>query len=168
MDPKRLGQILVAEGLLGDDQLDAALRDMKASGSSLLMSLVRLKTIEEEPLANFLAHQFGAEVTDLAGFQPTPQARQMLPAEFARLHRVLPLAYDKQTFTVATDNPGELDAPAQQELRRLTRMPATVKLAVKVGTVDRVTAALQALYPAGTAAGFRGAGSVSGSPAGLL
>ncbi len=163
MDPKRLGQILVAEGLIADDQLDAAMRDMKASGGSLLQSLVKLKTIEEEPLANFLGHQFGAEITDLAAFQPTPQARQLMPAEFARLHRLIPLSYDKQTFVVATDNPGELDSTAQAELRRLTRMPTSVAVVVRVALVERISAALGALYPAGTAAGFRGPGASSGS-----
>ena len=158
MDPKRLGQILVAEGLIADDQFDEALKHMKATGGSLLQSLVRLKTIEEDPLAAFFAHQFGSEVTDLAGFQPTPQARQLLPADFARLHRLVPISYDRQKFVVATDNPGELDAPAQQELRRLTRVPVGVSIVVQVATVERISAALTALYPAGAAAGFRGPG----------
>ncbi len=153
MDPRRLGQILVAEGIIGDDQLDEALRKSRDAGVSLLQSLTGLKIVEEESLANFLAHQFGLETTDLATYKPTAAARQVVPAEFARQYRMIPLAYDRQSLTVATDNPGEMDQTAQAELRRLARLPAGVGFVVRVAPVSRITEALGALYPAGAGAG---------------
>ncbi|MEK7476941.1 MAG: ATPase, T2SS/T4P/T4SS family [Candidatus Coatesbacteria bacterium] len=156
MDPRRLGQILVAEGLIGDDELDQALKDSRAGGTTLLESVVKLKLLDEETIANFLGHQFGLEVTTIpADFKPNPQARALIPPELARRYRLVPLAVDRTTLTIAVENPGDVEAAEQRDIRQKSRIPPEAVLKLVVAPLSQVTAALAAMYPAG-AAGSRG------------
>jgi len=149
MDPRRLGQILVAEGLIGDEELEQALKESHSGETTLLQSLVKLKLLEEEPLANFLGHQFGLEVTSLADFKPNPQARQLIPAELALQYRLVPLTYDRTALQAAIENPGDVEAADQADIRRKSRLPPDATLKLLVAPISQIASALAALYPAG-------------------
>jgi len=153
MDPRRLGQILVAEGLIGEDDLDQALKDTRTGGTSLLQSIVKLKYLDEETIANFLGHQFGLEVTSLADFSPNAQARQFIPPELARQYRLVPIAVDRTSLTVAVENPGDVEAGDQQDIRRKSRIPAEATLKIMVAPLSQIASALTAMYPAGARGG---------------
>jgi len=148
MDLKRLAQVLVEEGLVTDDQLAAAARDMKEKpGTSLVQTLVARKVIEEDTLAHFLAHQYSTEVEDLSGYKASPGARQMLPEWFARRFRLIPVSFDKTRLRLAAEHPGEVDV---SELRRTVRLPAEIAVELRVARATQLTAALEALYPPGS------------------
>jgi len=147
MDPHRLGQTLVAEGLITDEQLEMAFHEGKGNGLTLLQGLVKLKFIEELPLVNFLAHQFGLETIDLSHTTPNGQAGQLVPAEIAKRFRLVPLQGDRQTLKLAVENPGDVD---QQELKRAVRLPANATLELLVAPISQISEALNALYPAET------------------
>ncbi len=148
MDPQRLGQVLVEEGLIDDEQLGAAMRELKAKpGSTLTQSLVALALIEEDSLANFLAHQYSTDVEDLSAYKPTPAARQMLPEWFARRFRLVPLSFDRQKLRLAAEHPGAVDVA---ELKRTVRLPPEVVIELRIGRVREITAVLEALYPPGS------------------
>jgi type IV pilus assembly protein PilB len=145
MEPRRLGQILIAEGLISDDQLEAALGEAKNGGISLLQAMTKLEIIEETPLANFLAHQFGLETVDLVAAKPNPQIKTVVHPEIARRLRLVPFAADKKTLKLAVENPGEADT---DEIKRTVRVPAGVTMQVFVAPVSQITAVIDEFYPA--------------------
>jgi type IV pilus assembly protein PilB len=54
---RRLGDLLVAEGLINADQLDAALEEQKRTGEKIGTALVASRAITEDQLVEFLARQ---------------------------------------------------------------------------------------------------------------
>ncbi len=159
MDPRRLGQVLVGEGLLSEEQVEQALAEFKQNGSSFVETIVNLKFIEEQAMLHFLSHQFGMETVDLGQQQPSPAARQSIPGDLAKRYRLVPIEFDKEKLTLAVINPGDVDA---DELRRAARLAAGIKLEIKVAPAAQVADAITKLYPGGASGRApRGGGEIS-------
>ncbi len=100
----RLGEMLVQQGLITADQLAIALAEQRQTGSSMARVLVRLGFLTENAIRDITARSIGQESIDLAQVVADPEALRLIPQEFARRHRVLPIAYDARVnlLTVAT------------------------------------------------------------------
>ena len=96
---KRLGELLIDEGILTPDQLEIALLEQKTSGSQepLGKILVRLGFVSEEIIRDQLGRSLGHESLDLRRLVPDPRALSMIDQETARRLRVVPVALDEQT-----------------------------------------------------------------------
>ena len=90
----RLGELLVQQGLITQDQLRIALIEQKQSNFPLGRQLVRLGFITEAMVRDILAHTIGQESIDLAQVMADADALKMVPEEFARRHHTLPIAFD--------------------------------------------------------------------------
>ncbi len=66
--PDKLGEILVREGLITQDQLKKALQEQKSSGMRLGYTLVKLGLIEETEVTKMLARQYRMPAVDLSPF----------------------------------------------------------------------------------------------------
>ena len=65
MSSNRLGELLVRNGLITDDQLSKALGEQQSSGGRLGSSLVKLGFISEDELSAFLSKQYGVPSVNL-------------------------------------------------------------------------------------------------------
>ena len=65
MARKKLGEMLIEEGLLNESQLRAALAEQKRWGGSLGRTIVEMRQISEEKLVEVLSRQMGLEAVDL-------------------------------------------------------------------------------------------------------
>ena len=63
---KQLGQILIEQGLITDEQLREALKVQERVPKSLGRILIDLQLIKETDLVRALAHQIGLEFVDLS------------------------------------------------------------------------------------------------------
>ena len=90
----RLGELLVQQGLITQDQLRIALIEQKQSNFPLGRQLVRLGFITEAMVRDILAHTIGQESIDLTQVMADADALKMVPEEFARRHHTLPIAFD--------------------------------------------------------------------------
>jgi hypothetical protein len=90
-DPSRLGEMLVARGLITREQLDMALAEQIVSGLRLGSQLVALGSLEERQLVETLAEQLGLDVVDLRLTTPDPEAIASFPEALARRYEVVPL-----------------------------------------------------------------------------
>ena len=86
---KRLGDLLVEEGVIPNDQLMAALKNQKGKGIKLGASLIDLGYINEEQLLKFLAKQLNIPFYDLSKVKIDQAAVQLIPEVQARRLRVL-------------------------------------------------------------------------------
>ncbi len=100
----RLGELLVQQGLITPDQLGIALAEQKQSNIPIGRQLVRLGFVTEAAIRDIMARTVGQESIDLAHVVADFEALKLVAQEFARRHRLLPIAYDTETrvLTVAT------------------------------------------------------------------
>ncbi len=100
----RLGELLVQQGLVTPDQLGIALAEQKQNSVPLGRQLVRLGFVTEAAIRDIMARTVGQESIDLAQVVADPEALKLVPQDFARRHRLLPIAYDanERLLSIAT------------------------------------------------------------------
>jgi type II secretory ATPase GspE/PulE/Tfp pilus assembly ATPase PilB-like protein len=100
----RLGELLVQQGLITKDQLAIVLAEQRNSNIPIGRLLVRLGFVTETAIRDIMARTVGQESIDLAQVVADPEALSLVPEDFARRNRVLPIAYDplEQVLTIAT------------------------------------------------------------------
>src|SRR6266568_3058728 len=97
----KLGEILLREGLITQDQLKKALLEQKNTGMRLGYTLVKLGYVEETEISKMLARQYRMPAVDLSRFEVDPKILKLLPPDVATKHTVLPLKREGRTLTVA-------------------------------------------------------------------
>ncbi len=117
----RLGDTLVASGVITEEQLQKALNDQKRTGMKLGEVLIQSKLITESKLIETLATQLKLQIYSLSRYRPMPEALRMISQNVAKRLNVVPLAVENDnTLLVAMADP--LDVLAQDELRMITGM----------------------------------------------
>src|SRR5919198_3897315 len=91
---KKLGEILVDEGLISHDQLERALLEQSRTDQLLGRILIDLKMVRESDLMAALAKQIGFRFVDLSDFQIDGTAAMLIPEQVARRYRALPIGYE--------------------------------------------------------------------------
>jgi len=115
---KRIGELLLDAGVIAADQLDEALVAQQRFGGRLCYNLIRLGHLKADDLVGFLRDQFGVAAVNLERYQVPEAVLRLIPAAFAREHRVVPLHVLGGTLTVALLDPSRADVIAA--IRELT------------------------------------------------
>jgi type IV pilus assembly protein PilB len=102
---ERLGDLLLRDGLITREQLQAALQEQKNTGMRLGYTLVKLGFVQETEITKMLARQFRMPAVDLSRFEVDPKIVKLIPADVAVKHTVLPLKREGRTLTVAMADP---------------------------------------------------------------
>ena len=123
----RLGDLLVAEQIITEDQLQLALKQQHETGRKLGSIFIELGFLSETQLLHFLAQQMGIPFFDLSKLAIQPQAVQLIPEVHARRYRALAVKCTDHEVNVVMSDPADLVA-----LDALEAMlaPLTLKLAV--------------------------------------
>jgi len=138
---ERIGELLVEEGGVSQEELTRALTESNLKGSVLGQLLEASGHVRRAELAAFLASKFKLPILDdLRRIAISPEAARLVPEEIARKHEVVPLARMGDLLCVAKAN--YYNRAAVQELRKVSG------LKVKVVQADeaQVRAALEAVY----------------------
>ena len=90
----RLGELLVHQGLITHDQLRITLTEQKTQNMPIGRLLVRLGFVTEAVIRDIMARTIGQESIDLSQVLVDAEALKLVPQDFARRHRLLPIAYD--------------------------------------------------------------------------
>ena len=95
---KRLGELLLDEGIITPDQLEIALLEQKNSPDRepLGKILVRLGFVPEAVIRDQLSRSLGQDSIDLKSWVPDPEALKLIDQNTARQLRVVPVAYDAE------------------------------------------------------------------------
>ena len=102
---RRLGDLLVADGLLTQDQLHKALGEQKGSTEKLGSILIRLGFINEEQLIGFLSRQYGVPSITLSQLEIDPEVLKLVPAAIAKKYEVLPVRKMGNSLALAMADP---------------------------------------------------------------
>src|SRR5881296_3325780 len=102
---RRLGDLLVAEGLITEAQLRQALAEQKGKTEKLGSILARLGFITEEQLIGFLSRQYGIPSITLSNVDVDAETLRLVPPPIARKYEVLPVKRIGGTLTLAMADP---------------------------------------------------------------
>lgn len=107
---QRLGDLLVGEGIIAEEQLMQALKEQRNTGRKLGSTLIDLAFITEEQLVNFLSQQLNIPFLDISIMDIDPLVVAKLPEVHARRHRALVVKADPDTVMIALSDPADLNA----------------------------------------------------------
>ena len=107
---KRLGDLLVDEGIISEGQLMDALKQQKESGRKLGATLIASGAISERQLLTFLAQQLNVPYWDISQKRIDPNLVQKLPEVFARRHRILLLEEEAEHYVLGMSDPADINA----------------------------------------------------------
>lgn len=107
----KLGDLLVTESRITQQELDEALGFQARFGGKLGTNLVQLGMITEEALAKFLGMQLEAPccLSEREINAIPPEVVSVLPAEIAERHQVLPIGLDKHRLRLLMKDPTDVD-----------------------------------------------------------
>ncbi len=123
----RIGELLVHQGLITQDQLRIALTEQKTQQLPIGRLLVRLGFATEAVIRDLMARTIGQDSIDLSQVLVDAEAIKLVPQEFARRHRMLPIAFDARTHQLTVAITESFNAVAIDQLRASTGQPLIIK-----------------------------------------
>jgi type II secretory ATPase GspE/PulE/Tfp pilus assembly ATPase PilB-like protein len=101
----QLGDVLVRHGAITRAQLDHALVTQKKTRGTLGQILIRLRYLDDAAVRQALAIQLDIPYVDLDRMSVDRSLCRIINANYARRHRIVPVALAGQTLTVCMDDP---------------------------------------------------------------
>lgn len=131
-----IGQLLVQKGVITPQMLERALAEQDGSKGFLGETLIRLGFVDEEKLYKALAEQMGVEYIKLKNTTIDPAVINQIPAKFACHYKLMPIALQNDTITIATANP--VDIHTTDDIKLLLRKEIRTVLASEKDIVEAI------------------------------
>ena len=119
----RIGELLVKNGIISEEQLMSALAAQKKTGSKLGNTLVDLGLVTSQQFHEFLASQLNLPFIDLKHYNYNADTVRLLPETAARRYRAMVLKQEPQRFLVGMADP--TDIYAYDELAKILKKPVS-------------------------------------------
>jgi MSHA biogenesis protein MshE len=135
----RIGELLLENGLITNEQLNAALTEQKRTGRRIGRTLTDMGFVREEVVQELLAKHLQIPFVDVRQLTLDPATVRLLPEAHARRFRALVLQADARGLTVGMADPTDL--PTYDELVTRLKKPlqiALVREADLLKTIDIV------------------------------
>ncbi len=138
---KRLGDILIEQGLINSDQLAEALVEQKARKAKLGETLVELGILKEIDIAKALQKQLGLGFISLQGLQIEPEVVELVNDSILRKYNLMPFEFNPinpNVLRVAMSDP--MDIFAIDDLSIVTNLQIEPVVATKTdvtATIDK-------------------------------
>jgi len=124
---KKLGELLLQEGLIEAEQLTRALEEQQHGGERVGTVLIKLGFISDDVLVEFLARQFHVPSVNPSRLTIPKEIISLIPPEIAQKYQAVPFGLMGQTLNVAMADPGNLFII--DDIRFLTRKNIQVHVA---------------------------------------
>ncbi len=136
MSVSRLGELLVRNQLISDDQLAKAIAEQKREGIRLGAALVKLGYVQEHDLASFLSKHYGVPSINLAEFDVDPAVVSLIPAEVSQKYQLVPINRAGATLIVAMADPSNIFAI--DDIKFMTGFNVEVVVAAEAAIKDAI------------------------------
>jgi MSHA biogenesis protein MshE len=137
----RLGDLLVYENIISNEQLMEALSSQKTSGRKLGGALIELGHINERQLLEFFAQQLDVPFLDLSQRRIPSEVAILLPEVHARRLRAIVIEDQGDSVLIGMSDPADLSA-----LDQLEQMLAPKRLQLAVVMESQLFNAFDGLY----------------------
>ena len=139
---KKLGEVLVEEGILKEEQLREAQLRIRATGESLTETLHSLGFATETEVARVVAKKFGLPFIDASRYRIPKEAAEAVPVAFLKLNQMIVLDKIGRTLLVAVA--GGLNLEVLEKVERSTGC----QLFVYVSILSKIYSVLDKTGPA--------------------
>ena len=113
---KQLGELLLDQGIISQDQLDQALSLQRDKGGLIGETLVELGYVKEDDIAQSLTAQYGFPYLSLGNHDISPEITSIIPGILARQYLLVPIDKIGNNLTLAMSNPLNMQAIDDVEL----------------------------------------------------
>lgn len=142
MTRKDLGEILLANGAITEDQLKQAREAIRATrGGDLGRVLVDLEFASDAQVAEAKAEEKGLQFVSLSSTRIDPSAVNIVPERVAKRHNIVPFGKMGNQLLIATADPD--DIMAMDDLRAVAR---GLQIKPFIASPDDITGALSKAY----------------------
>lgn len=124
---ERIGDILVRAGVITPEQLSIALQRQGETGGMLGSVLVAMRLVDQADVARAVAKQLRLPLADLSHRQIDPAAVKLLPVDFSRRYRLVPVEQTSEAVTIAAAYPTNVVA---MDLVRAVLAPRVIRVEV--------------------------------------
>jgi len=107
---KSLGESLVEEGIITEEQFKASQEEEKRTGQKLRNILVKKGFIAEDDLVSFLSEKLGVPRIELGNYLIDPKVVELVPEALARKHELIPVLKIGNRLTCAMVDPWNIFA----------------------------------------------------------
>src|ERR1700731_3504318 len=101
----RLGEILLKESLITQEQLQKALDFQRANGGKLGSCLTKMGFITDDDITGVLSRQYGVPSINLKYYEIDPNVIKLIPQDTASRYQVVPLSRVGSVLTIAMTDP---------------------------------------------------------------
>jgi type IV pilus assembly protein PilB len=101
----RLGEILLKEGMINQEQLQKALEQQRTTGGKLGSCLSKLGYITDDDITGVLSRQYGVPSINLSYYEIDPTVIKLIPQDTAVRYQVIPLSRVGSVLTIAMTDP---------------------------------------------------------------
>jgi type II secretion system protein E len=108
--PFALGLVLEEAGLVNREMIGDLISSGNEAAQTLKRSLVAQGLMNEEEVLNAVAENLGMARVNLRDVAVTPELLDMVPAKFAKKHRVFPVAATEDELKIAISDPNNVGA----------------------------------------------------------
>ena len=105
---ERIGDLLVSEGLITQEQLTRAVQEQQQNGTRIGYNLIKLGFVKETDLTRLLARRYKMPAVDLKNFEVDLKVAKLVPPDVSIKHQLLALKREGRTLTVAVTDPSQL------------------------------------------------------------
>ncbi len=110
MERRQLGEILVDQGLITENQLTEGLHRQTETGAALGKALEDLEFVTEQQVLHALSLQAGMELVDLESIDIPDEVIALVPYSTAEVYRIVPISFDGESIVVAMADPQNVRA----------------------------------------------------------
>ena len=132
----RLGDLLVASGVITPEQIEEALKIQKETHQRLGDVLIQNSFITERNLIDALQIQLGVEFVDLTAVSIPVELAKYVPRNLARKFCVVPVKLVQDTLYLAMSDP--LDFVAQEQVKAASRRKVIPMIATRQATEQAI------------------------------
>ena len=126
--PKRLGEVLVDEGVVTEDQIEKAL-EKRERGEKIGEALIRFGYCTDSQIVDALADSLGIRRVNLGMIFVDDQVLKLLDEDFVTKSKIMPINVQGRRIVIATNDP--LDFPTIENVRLKTGMNVETVIATK-------------------------------------
>jgi len=101
----RLGEILLKESLITQEQLQKALDFQRSNGGKLGSCLTKMGFITDDDITGVLSRQYGVPSINLKFYEIDPNVIKLIPQDTALRYQVIPLSRVGSVLTIAMTDP---------------------------------------------------------------
>ncbi len=101
----KIGDLLVKENLITQQQLKESLEYQRVHGGRLGHCLIKLGFVTDDEITAILSRQYGVPSINLSFFDVDPGVVKLIPVETAQKYQIMPLSRVGSTLTIAMIDP---------------------------------------------------------------